>query len=134
MGTLILALADFWLLVKVLVSCRLSTFKLPPMLALMVLAETTAPMTLVSPPLVMVAVLPAETLVFVKVVSCPSLLPLPRLTEALALMPWALKLAPMLLELELLVLVWLNSFLAASRLTWLSAVRVVLLPALTLEP
>jgi hypothetical protein len=40
--------------------------------------------------------------------------------EALALMPLALKLAPMLLELELLVLVWLDSFLAASRLIWLS--------------
>jgi hypothetical protein len=65
-------------------------------------------------------VLPAETLVFVKVVSCPSLSPLPRLMEALALMPLALKLAPMLLELELLVLVWLDSFLAASRLIWLS--------------
>ncbi len=68
-------------------------------------------MTLVSPPLLIVAVLPAETLVFVKVVSCPSLLPLPRLTEALALM---------LLELLELVLVWLDSFLAASKLIWLS--------------
>ena len=87
----------------------------------MVLAATVAPMTFVSPPLFIVAVLPAEIFVFVKLVSWPSLLPLPRLKDAVALMPWALKLAPMLLELFELVLVWLDSLFAASRLIWLSA-------------
>ena len=53
--------------------------KLPPTSALMVVAVTVAPMTLVSPPLFIVAVLPAETLVFVKLVSYALLLPLPLL-------------------------------------------------------
>ena len=57
--------------------------KLPPMSALIWLASTVAPMTFVSPPLFFVAVLPAETLVFVKLVSWASLLPLPLLAKAL---------------------------------------------------
>ena len=66
--------------------------------------------------------------------SVPSLLPLPLLMAAFTLMPWVLKLAPMLLELLELVLAWLTVLLAASKLTWLSAVSVALPPALTSLP
>ena len=53
--------------------------KLPPTSAFIWLACTVAPFKLVSPPLFIVAVLPAEIFVFVKLVSCALLLPLPLL-------------------------------------------------------
>ena len=107
--------------------------RLPPTVALTVLASTTAPLRVVSPPLCKVTVLPALTRVLVWVVPCSLSLPWPWLALALKLRPPLLpKLMPTEPELLAVLLSWLAVLCAANSLILPSAIRLTVLPAVML--